>query len=104
MKKNIILLVHANMLYLCIFFSSSEINYNRRGGAVLTNNKNISKRLEIFRSHGIFRKKYWEYNINELGYNYRLSDLNCALGYSQLKKLDIFLKKEVKFSLITLKS
>ena len=75
------------------------------GGAVLTNNKNISKRLEIFRSHGILRKKkYWEYNINELGYNYRLSDLNCALGYSQLKKLDIFFKKRSKiFSYYTKK-
>ena len=91
---------------ICVFsFHPVKSITTGEGGAVLTNNKNISKRLEIFRSHGILRKKkYWEYNINELGYNYRLSDLNCALGYSQLKKLDIFFKKRSKiFSYYTKK-
>jgi dTDP-4-amino-4,6-dideoxygalactose transaminase len=35
----------------------------------------------------------WYYSMNELGYNYRISDINCALGISQLKKIKIFIKK-----------
>ena len=38
-------------------------------------------------------KNYWKYDIKDLGYNYRLSDINCALGLSQLRKLDKFIKK-----------
>jgi dTDP-4-amino-4,6-dideoxygalactose transaminase len=65
------------------------------GGLVSTNNKNIYKKLCLLRSHGIERnnKKYWEYNIVNLGFNYRLSDVNCALGISQANKLASFLKK-----------
>ena len=46
-----------------------------------------------YRSHGIIRnkKKHWEYNINRPGQNFRLSDINCALGLSQLKKVDKFI-------------
>ena len=43
------------------------------------------------RNHGIVRKKnYWDYEIINLGFNYRLSDINCALGVSQLKKIQKF--------------
>lgn len=68
------------------------------GGAVLTNNKNIAKNIFHLRSHGIIRKNnyYWNYDIPKLGYNYRLSDLNCALGLSQLKKIDSFFLKRKK--------
>ena len=40
---------------------------------------------------------HWKYDIIENGYNYRLSDINCALGFSQLSKINFFLKKEKKF-------
>ena len=50
--------------------------------------------LEKIRSHGIEKSnKFFNYQVNKLGFNYRLSDLNCALGLSQLKKLDSFVKK-----------
>ena len=64
------------------------------GGAITTNNKSIYNRLKVLRSHGIIRKKhYWDYDIKELSFNFRLSDINCALGISQIKKLNLFLKK-----------
>ncbi len=65
------------------------------GGIVTTNNTKISKNIKLFRNHGILRNKknYWNYDILEYGYNYRLSDINCALGLSQLKKISFFLKK-----------
>ena len=68
------------------------------GGIVTTNNIKIAKNIKLFRSHGILRnkKKYWHYDVLSHGFNYRLSDLNCALGLSQLKKINFFLKKRRK--------
>ena len=68
------------------------------GGIVTSNNAKIAKSIQLFRSHGILRKKnkHWEYDILEYGFNYRLSDINCALGLSQLKKINFFLKKRKK--------
>ncbi len=64
------------------------------GGAITTNNAKIYNKLKILRSHGIIRKKeYWNYDIKELSLNFRISDINCALGISQIKKLGNFLKK-----------
>ncbi len=72
------------------------------GGAITTNNKELFKKIHLFRSHGMikFSNKHWEYNIKSSGLNFRLSDLNCALGLSQIKKIKKFLKKRdeiVKF-------
>jgi dTDP-4-amino-4,6-dideoxygalactose transaminase len=63
------------------------------GGIVTTNNKELSKKILLSRSHGIERhKKYhWKYQIRCLGFNYRLSDINAALGLSQLKKMHKFI-------------
>jgi dTDP-4-amino-4,6-dideoxygalactose transaminase len=64
------------------------------GGLVTTNNNLFYKRILEFRSHGIIRDKksyHWKYNIYEPGFNYRLSDINCALGISQLKNIDLFI-------------
>lgn len=66
------------------------------GGMVLTNNKNFYEKLKIFRHHGIVKnpqKGGWYYEIDEPGYNYRLTDFQCALGISQLKKINKFIKK-----------
>lgn len=63
------------------------------GGVVTTNNKSIADKCRLFRSHGILRKKnHWQYDVIFSGLNYRLSDINCALGISQLKRLKKFIK------------
>jgi dTDP-4-amino-4,6-dideoxygalactose transaminase len=74
------------------------------GGMITTSNNSIYERCKRFRNHGIMRRKntkkkyYWKYEIQESGYNYRLSDLNSALGSSQLKNLDRFIQKRKKIS------
>jgi len=70
------------------------------GGAITTNNKDIYEKLLMLRSHGITKdsKKLiendgpWYYEQQLLGFNYRMSDINAALGISQLKKLNNFIK------------
>lgn len=87
------------------------------GGMVVTNDKNLDTRLRLFRTHGItadesvmenadqaadnegpFKgnspgKAAWYYEMTALGYNFRITDMQCALGLSQLKKLDRFINR-----------
>ena len=78
------------------------------GGAILTNNEKFDKKIKLLRTHGITKKGNnlnkkqipWYYEMTELGFNYRITDLQCALGISQLKKLDKFLKKRKKIASI----
>jgi UDP-4-amino-4,6-dideoxy-N-acetyl-beta-L-altrosamine transaminase len=66
------------------------------GGMILTNRKDFYEKLKIFRHHGIIKKPEkggWYYEIENPGYNYRLTDFQCALGLSQLKKINKFIKK-----------
>ena len=69
------------------------------GGAVTTNEPEVAKKLRLLRSHGMIRDSSewegdesgpWYYEMQELGFNYRISDINCALGLSQLEKLAYF--------------
>tara|TARA_B100001250_G_scaffold414462_1_gene453009 strand:+ start:389 stop:1561 length:1173 start_codon:yes stop_codon:yes gene_type:complete len=63
------------------------------GGIITTKNSKISNKIKLYRSHGIERsKKYWEYNVTQIGLNFRLSDVASSLGISQLKKIRKFLK------------
>lgn len=90
---------HADM---AIFsFHPVKVMTTGEGGIVTTNNKKFYDRLKSFRSHGITRdpKKMracpgpWYYEMQELGFNYRVTDFQCALGLSQLKRLDEFIVK-----------
>jgi dTDP-4-amino-4,6-dideoxygalactose transaminase len=64
------------------------------GGLITTNNKFFYNRIISFRSHGIDKDKnfHWKYNLSKSGFNYRLSDINSALGLRQLKKINKFIK------------
>jgi len=76
------------------------------GGAIFTNDKLIDKKVRRLRSHGITKDPDqliktdgpWYYEMHETGYNYRISDLQCALGCSQLKKLDQFIQRRCEIS------
>jgi len=66
------------------------------GGVALTNNKNFYEKLKIVRNHGIIKKPEkggWYYEVKEPSFNFRITDIQCALGISQLKKIDRFLKR-----------
>ena len=64
------------------------------GGAISTNSSKFYTSAKLYRSHGIIRKeKYWDYDIKNTGFNFRLSDINCALGVSQLSSINKFIKK-----------
>lgn len=63
------------------------------GGMILTNNEKMYKKMLLLRSHGITKDANGFNVMTELGYNYRLTDFQCALGLSQLARLDAFLKK-----------
>ena len=84
------------------------------GGAVTTNRQEFYSSLQSFRNHGIVRDpnlfttcfsesenekpENWYYEQQELGYNYRLPDINCALGLSQLGRLDQFVQRRRKIA------
>ncbi|HOK07941.1 MAG TPA: UDP-4-amino-4,6-dideoxy-N-acetyl-beta-L-altrosamine transaminase [Syntrophales bacterium] len=70
------------------------------GGMITTDHPELADRMRIFRNHGIttdHRQREalgsWFYEMVDLGYNYRITDFQCALGLSQLKKLPIWLKR-----------
>ena len=71
------------------------------GGMIVTEDKEYYEKLCLFRNHGITRDRSqmtleegpWFYQQLELGFNYRITDFQCALGCTQMKKLDYFLKK-----------
>lgn len=64
------------------------------GGAITTNSKELYEKLLALRSHGMHKDgemvNNWKYEMRELGFNYRLTDIQAALGITQLKKLDKF--------------
>jgi len=70
------------------------------GGAILTNNSDFDEKVRRLRAHGMTKDPNlmdendgpWYYEIHEVGFNYRITDFQCALGSSQLKKLDSFVE------------
>lgn len=82
----------------CVFsFHPVKIITTGEGGAALTNNIWLAERMKMYRSHGITRDRSlmtgdnppeWAYEQHELGFNYRMTEINAALGNSQLKRLD----------------
>ena len=80
----------------CSIFSFHPVKHitTGEGGAITTNSKELYEKLLFLRGHGMSSRADiapWHYDMIELGFNYRLTDISCALGLSQLKKLDSFL-------------
>ena len=89
---------HSDMV--CFSFHPVKPITTGEGGMVTTNNSELAQRLRRFRSHGITRKPEhgeWYYEVEDLGYHYRMTDIQAALGLSQMRKLDTFIarRKEV---------
>lgn len=70
------------------------------GGMITTDDSNLAERMRRFRNHGIdadhasrAEQGTWYYEMTELGYNYRITDFQCALGLSQLEKLPSFVQR-----------
>jgi UDP-4-amino-4,6-dideoxy-N-acetyl-beta-L-altrosamine transaminase len=82
---------------MCVFsFHPVKPLTTGEGGMVTTNDLNLAQALRAFRSHGIDRTptdEPWYYDAVELGYNYRLTDIQAALGSSQLRRLDSFITR-----------
>jgi UDP-4-amino-4,6-dideoxy-N-acetyl-beta-L-altrosamine transaminase len=90
----------------CFSFHPVKTMTTGEGGAVTTNSDVLAERLRTFRTHGIVRGKPdddpsagdWYYEMVELGMNFRITDMQCALGLSQLAKLDRFLLRRGKIA------
>ncbi|MDD5585105.1 MAG: DegT/DnrJ/EryC1/StrS family aminotransferase, partial [Candidatus Omnitrophica bacterium] len=81
-------------------FHPVKIITTGEGGAITTNSKQLYEKLLSLRSHGIYKDKKnaaaiggWYYEMRDLGFNYRITDLQCALGITQLEKIKKFLKR-----------
>lgn len=83
-------------------FHPVKIVTTGEGGMVLTNNKDLYDKLVLYRSHGITRVPElmtkeadgpWYYQQIDLGFNYRMTDMQAALGYSQMHKVDKFVAR-----------
>ena len=76
------------------------------GGAVFANNSRLDEKIRRLRSHGMTKEPNllkkndgpWYYEMHEIGYNYRITDFQCALGSNQLKTLDLFVQKRRKIA------
>jgi perosamine synthetase len=78
-------------------FHPAKILTTGEGGAVLTDSDDFAAKLRRFRNHGIATelaaRRDWTYDMVELGYNYRLTDIGAALGSSQLARIETFLAR-----------
>ncbi|GAB0053304.1 UDP-4-amino-4,6-dideoxy-N-acetyl-beta-L-altrosamine transaminase [Helicobacter pylori] len=69
------------------------------GGAVVTNDSELHEKMKWFRSHGMLKKDFFEGEVKSIGHNFRLNEIQSALGLSQLKKAPLFMQKREEIAL-----
>lgn len=83
-------------------FHPVKIITTAEGGMALTNDPSVAQKMELFRSHGVTRnaelmrdddREPWEYEQVDLGFNYRLTELQAALGIAQMDRIDSFIER-----------
>ncbi|WQW66867.1 UDP-4-amino-4,6-dideoxy-N-acetyl-beta-L-altrosamine transaminase [Helicobacter pylori] len=70
------------------------------GGAVVTNNSELYEKMKLFRSHGMLKKNFFEGEVKSVGHNFRLNEIQSALGLSQLKKAPLLMQKREEIALV----
>ncbi|PDW30832.1 UDP-4-amino-4,6-dideoxy-N-acetyl-beta-L-altrosamine transaminase [Helicobacter pylori] len=69
------------------------------GGAVVTNDSELYEKMKLFRSHGMLKKDFFEGEVKSVGHNFRLNEIQSALGLSQLKKAPFLMQKREEAAL-----
>ncbi|WRA06973.1 UDP-4-amino-4,6-dideoxy-N-acetyl-beta-L-altrosamine transaminase [Helicobacter pylori] len=69
------------------------------GGAVVTNDGELYEKMKLFRSHGMLKKDFFEGEVKSIGHNFRLNEIQSALGLSQLKKAPFLMQKREEAAL-----
>ena len=89
----------------CFSFYPTKIITTLEGGMITTNDEKLDKRLRLLREHGMSRNAFqrencatWYYDVVDLGYNYRLTDPQAALGASQLKRVDEGIERRIRIA------
>lgn len=86
----------------CFSFFANKVITTGEGGMLVTNNKALAEKVKMYRDHGSSKKR--KYYHPHLGYNYRMTNLQAALGLAQLKKIDKILKRKIKIANIYAKN
>lgn len=87
----------------CFSFYPTKIITTGEGGMVSTSNSNIARKINLLRSQGMSVSAKsrestggWKYDVVDIGYNYRIDEMRCALGFSQMKRIDQINKLRIK--------
>lgn len=80
----------------CFSFYGNKIITTGEGGMIITNNKVLADKIKMLRDHGVSQKR--KYYYPHLGFNYRMTNLQAALGLAQLKKIDYIINRKVEIA------
>ena len=87
----------------CFSFYPTKIITTLEGGMVTTNDANIARKIRLLREHGIAKvalerekEATWFYDVEDLGYNYRLNEVQAALGISQLRRIEDINRRRIE--------